>query len=83
MGKLSLIKQSCSDRIRATRNWKTLILTKTTQGDLSPDPSTVFREGNMLLTITGTQYSLFWPLFHIYEETAQQKNEARCPWAWS
>lgn len=81
MGKLSLIKQSRSDRIRAISNVKTLVLTKTTQEDLSPDQSTVFHKGNMLLTIT--QYSLFWPLFHIYEETAQQKNEAHCPWAWS
>lgn len=28
-------------------------------------------------------YSLFWQLFHIYGETAQQKNEAHCPWGWS
>lgn len=30
-----------------------------------------------------SSYSLFWQLFHICGETAQQKNEAHCPWGWS
>lgn len=33
--------------------------------------------------LVSSAYSLFWPLFHIYGGTAQQRNEAHCPWGWS